>query len=92
MATFEPQFTWKHGVISEKALPIIIWSVNPTKLGKDLIIAHGMTGEGSRLQATTSTELTIKAQQYTKKAEVPKGYQEFIKTFSEEESRRYPPK
>ncbi len=92
MATFEPQFTWKHGVISEKALPIIIWSVNPTKLGKDLIIAHGMTGEGSHLQATTSTELTIKAQQYTKKAEVPKDYQEFIKTFSKEESRRYPPK
>jgi len=40
MATFEPQFTWKYRVISEKALPIIIWSVNPSIPGKDPIIAH----------------------------------------------------
>ncbi len=40
MAAFKPQFTWKNGVISEKALPIIIWSVNPSILGKDPIIAH----------------------------------------------------
>jgi len=39
-----------------------------------------------------STELAIKAQQYTKKVEVPAEYQQFAKVFSEEESRRYPPK
>jgi len=39
-----------------------------------------------------STELAIKAQQYTKKAEVPTPYQRFSKIFSEEESKRYPPK
>jgi len=47
----------------------------------------GMTEE-CRLQATTSTELAIKAQQYTKKVEVPAEYQQFAKVFSEEESKR----
>ena len=45
-----------------------------------------------RLRATTSTELAIKAQQYTQKVEVPKEYHQFTKLFSEEESKRYPPK
>jgi len=44
------------------------------------------------LRATTSTELAIKAQQYTKKVEIPKMYNEFAKVFSEDESKRYPPK
>jgi len=44
------------------------------------------------LKATTSTELAIKAQQYTKKVEVPTEYRQFAKVFSEEESKRYPPK
>ena len=72
MAAFEPQFTWKNGVISEKELPIILRSVNPFIPGKDPIIARMKgTEEDSRLAATTSTELAIKAQQYTKKVEVP---------------------
>jgi len=45
-----------------------------------------------QIQATTSTKLAIKAQQYTKKVEVPTEYRQFAKIFSEEESRRYPPK
>ncbi len=40
MAAFEPQFTWRNGVISENALPIIIQSVNPSILGRDPIIAR----------------------------------------------------
>ncbi len=48
--------------------------------------------EEHRLQATTSTELAIKAQQYTKRVEVPTAYQQFAKIFSEEESKHYPPK
>ncbi len=40
-----------------------------------------------RVQAMTSTELAIKAQQYTKKVEVPVEYQQFAKVFSEEESK-----
>ncbi len=40
MAAFEPQFSWKNGVISEKELPIILRSVNPFIPGKDPIIAQ----------------------------------------------------
>ncbi len=75
MAAFEPQFTWKNGVINEKELPVILQSVNPFIPGKDPIIARvrGIEHE-SRLAATTSTELAIQAQQYTKKVEVPTEY------------------
>jgi len=93
MAAFEPQFTWKNGIISEKALPIIIQSVNLSILGKDPIIACIQdTLDQCHLQATTSTELAIKAQQYVNKVEIPKDYQKFTKVFSKEESKRYPPK
>ncbi len=37
-------------------------------------------------------ELTIQAQQYTKKTKIPEGYQQFTKVFSEEESKCYLPK
>src|SRR6266702_2095058 len=89
MAVLEPQFTWKNGTIHEQALPIIIQSVNPSQIIGDQIIAQTQT---SQVRATTSTELAIKAQQYTKKVEVPQEYQKFAKVFSEEESKCYPPK
>ena len=93
MAAFEPQFTWKNGVISKKELPIILQSVNPFIPGKDLVIAQVEgSNNDNHVQATTSTELAIKAQQYTKKVEVPTEYRQFAKVFSEEESKRYPPK
>src|SRR6266702_2503961 len=91
MAAFEPQFTWKNGVINEKELPIILWSVNPFIHEKDPIIAR-VKGEESQLKATTPTELAIKAQQYTKTVDVPTEYQQFAKVFSEQESKRFPPK
>jgi len=90
MAAFEPQFTWKNGVINEKELPIILKSINPFIPGKDPIIAR--ITDNSRLAATTSTELAIKAQQYTKRVEVLTEYQHFAKVFSEQESKRFPPK
>ena len=93
MAAFEPQFTWRNGVINERELPIILWSVNPFIPGKDPIIAQIKgTKDDSWLAATTSTELAIQAQQYTKKVEVPKEYQQFAKVFSEQESKRFLPK
>ncbi len=93
MAAFEPKFAWKNGVINEKELPIILWSVNPFVPGKDPIIARleGTKSDG-QLRATTSTELAIKAQQYTKKVEILTEYQQFDKVFSEQESKRFPPK
>src|SRR6266702_1103969 len=88
MAAFEPQFTWRQGVIDERELPIILRSVNPSIPGKDPIIAQGKSTENdSRLTATTSTELAIQAQQYTKKVEVPAEYRQFAKIFSEQESK-----
>jgi len=85
MAAFEPQFAWRNGVIHERELPIILQSVNPSVQVKDPIIAR-IKGD-SQLKATTSTELAIKAQQYTKKVEVPTEYQQFTKVFSEQESK-----
>ncbi len=91
MAAFEPQFTWRNGVINERELPIILQSVNPFTPGKDPIIARAK-GMDSRLAAVTSTELAIQAQQYTKRVEVPMEYQRFTKVFSEQESKQFPPK
>jgi len=76
LATFKPQFNWASAVINEKALPVIIRSTNPQIPGKDPIIAKTWT-QNSHLQATTSTKLTIKAQQYTQKAKVPDHYQKY---------------
>jgi len=91
MAAFEPKFTWKHGIIHEKELPVILRSVNPFIPGKGPITAQIREGD-CRVQATTSTELAIKAQQYTKKVEVLDDYRQFASIFSEEDSKRYPPK
>ncbi len=93
MAAFEPRFTWKNGVIHERELPIIIQSVNPSLIGNDPINTQIRgANDDLYLRATTSTELAIKVQQYMKKVEVPTEYQQFAKVFSEEESKRYPPK
>ena len=93
MATFEPKFTWKNSIIHEKELPIILWSVNPSTPEKGPIITRIQgTEDNCQGRATTSTKLAIKAQQYTKKVEVPAEYQQFSKVFSKEESKRYPPK
>ena len=99
LSTFKPQFDWTHAVIHEKALPIVIQSVNPHIPGKEPIIAATKTqqtifGEFLQkhtIQATTSTDLAIAVQQYTQKVEVPKNYHKFAKVFSEEESKWYPP-
>src|SRR6266568_7878111 len=40
MAAFEPKFTWKHGTIHEKELPVILRSVNPFIPGKGPITAQ----------------------------------------------------
>ncbi len=93
MAAFEPKFVWKYSIINKKELPIILRSVNPSIPGKGPIITRiREMGDNCHTRATTSTELAIKAQQYTKKVEVLAEYQQFAKVFSKEESKRYPPK
>ncbi len=44
------------------------------------------------INATTATDLVVVAQQYTTKTTIPSEYQKYAKVFSEEESKRYPPK
>jgi len=91
LSTFEPQFNWASAVINEEALPIVVRSVNPRIPGKEPIIASTMSRD-IKVKATTSTEMAITAQQYVTKNEVPKDYQKYMRVFSEEESKRYPPK
>jgi hypothetical protein len=48
-------------------------------------------GEPSVIR-NASVDLAVAAQQYTKQVEIPKEYQKFAKVFSEEESKRFPPR
>src|SRR6266702_7777394 len=99
LTTFEPQFNWADAVICETALPIVIRSVNPCIPGEELIIVKTNTQEeyirviqDHTIKATMATDLAIAAQQYQKAVTIPKEYQKYHKVFSEEESKRYPPK
>src|ERR1700761_4211260 len=101
LAAYEPRFIWKDATIGEEALPVIIRSINPTLPRQrptilrtaleelKVRILHQLE-EQSTLH-TTSTDLAIKAGQYTKKVEIPPQYQKFAKVFSKEESQHFPP-
>ncbi len=99
LALYKLKFSWKYATIDETTLPIILRSINP-QLPHELIIGHTNKDKEEIIRTlklectvrTTATELTIQAQQYTTKMEVPKEYQDFAKVFSKEESKRYPPK
>ncbi len=99
LATYEPKFSWKYATIDETMLPVVLRSINPQTTPKS-IIAQTNSEKGEivavlELQCsikTTATELAIQAQQYMTKKDVPKEYGDFTKVFSEEESKRYPPK
>jgi uncharacterized membrane protein len=78
LATFEPKFNWRHAVIDERMLPVIISSVNPRIIRPQPVIATLMTNEEKHsiirtleTQSTirgVSTELAIQAGQNTKAA------------------------
>ncbi len=99
LAAYEPKFNWKYATINETTLPVVLRSINPqTNLGstiaptsseKEEIVAQL---ESQSSIKTTAMELAIQAQQYTTKKEIPREYEGFAKVFSEEESKRYPPK
>ncbi len=99
LATYEPKFNWKYATIDKSTLPIVLRSVNP-QLAPESIIAQTDSKKEEIVAAlelessikTMATELAIQAQQYTMKREVPEDYKDFAKVFSEEESKRYPPK
>ncbi len=100
LAAYKPKFSWKHATIDETTLPIVLRSINPHQIPQESIIAHTNKDKEDIVCAlgmqctiqTMATELAIQAQQYTTKAKVPKEYKDFVKVFSEEESKCYPPK
>ncbi len=99
LATYEPKFNWKYATIDETTLPVVLRSINPQTNPKSIIAQTNSEKEEivATLKSqcsirTTATELAIQAQQYTTKREVPEEYKRFAKVFSEEESKRYPPK
>ena len=95
LATFEPKFSWVHGTIDVKNLPIVLRSVNPTqehstiaRTTKEEIVSQLMEECGIR---GTSTDLAIKAHDVQKKTTIPSKYKCFTSVFSDEESQCFPP-
>jgi hypothetical protein len=99
LASFEPRFSWRHAVIDERALPVIISSINPRIIRPRPVITATLMEEEKRHIVHTldsqvqgvSTELAIQAGQNQVAAEVPKVYQQFAKLFSSEASSRFLP-
>jgi hypothetical protein len=105
LSTYEPRFSWKHGTINKSNLPIILRTINLHNK-KEVVLRYLSTDKQDSIVAelerevggeppaihNASVELTVAAQQYTKKVEIPKEYEVFAKVFSEEESQRFPPR
>jgi hypothetical protein len=87
LATFEPRFNWKSAVINERALPIIISSVNPRILRQQPTIAAGLSEDTKQsivrqLDAechvrSVATDLAIEAGAEQHEATLPDEYKEF---------------
>jgi hypothetical protein len=104
LSTYEPRFSWKHGTIDESNLPIVLQTINPHDR-KDVVLQYLSTNKRAEIVRelerevggeppiirNASVKLAVAAQQYTKKAEIPREYQKFTKVFSEEESKQFPP-
>ena len=95
LAMFEPNFSWAHGTIDVKNLPIVLRSINPMK--ERSTIAR-TTKKEAVLQPTeecgargASTDLAIKAHSEQKEVVIPPEYRCFASVFSDEESQRFPP-
>jgi hypothetical protein len=105
LALFEPKFSWRHAIIDERMLPVVISSVNPRIIRPRPVIAATLSKEGKRHIVCTlesqvtpqsairgvSTELAIQAGQNQVAAEIPKVYEQFAKLFSSEASSQFPP-
>ena len=92
LAMFEPSFSWAHGTIDVRNLPIVLRSVNPTQehstIARTKTARRLIEGCGAR---GASTNLAIKAHDGQKKTTIPPEYQCFASVFSNEESQRFPP-
>jgi hypothetical protein len=105
LAAYEPRFSWRHGTIDEKQLPIVLRTINPTK-PREVVVRYLSTDERENIVAelqeqcsgepptirNAAVDLTVATQQYTKKVEIPLEYKRFAKVFSKEESQKFPPR
>jgi len=107
LSTFEPQFSWKDGVIDTTLLPVVIKSldwhtlvlrptIQATRIGRTVTEEAkqkivDILTEESQI-GSIATDLAIKAEQYTEKVKVPEKYHRHHHVFSEEAAQRFPPK
>jgi hypothetical protein len=105
LSTFEPKFSWRNSTIDIATLPIVIRSLDwrhaysrPTiarimTSDEKMSIVHELEGESGNEHITIrgiSTDLAVKAQQYTKEVPIPPEYQRHARVFNNEESQRFP--
>jgi hypothetical protein len=55
LTAYEPRFSWCHGTIDEKQLPIILRTINPTK-PRDVILHYLSTDEREKIVAELQKE------------------------------------
>jgi hypothetical protein len=99
LSAFEPKFSWTHGTINEKALPVVIKSKRP-EFSKE-VLAHLLSEtDKHNIIATLEQQCTIRSMATdlaiatgpVKEVAIPKEYEKFAKVFSKEESHKFPPK
>ena len=105
LAAYKPRFSWKHGTINEGNLPVVLKTIRPTDQWD--VLTHYLSTEaqnttvawsreeshhGPPVIRSATVELVVAARQQTLKPVIPNEYQQFASLFSEEESRRFPPR
>ena len=99
LSAFEPKFSWTHGTIDKKALPVVIKSKR-LEFNKDILTHLLSETDKFNIIATLEEQCVIKSMATdlaitagpAKEVAIPKEYKEFAKVFSKEESRKFPPK
>jgi hypothetical protein len=84
MLAYKPRFSWCHGTIDEKQIPIVLCTINPLK-PRDIVVRYLTTNEqidivaelekdcGHKLPTihNAAVNLAVAAEQYTKKVNIP---------------------
>ena len=103
LATYEPKVSWRDATLGNDVLPVIVQSLSPKPppLETNDTYARRLNPEETRriveeltsdsMANSTSTQLTIAAQQYTVKTALPPEYAKYARLFDEEVSHRFPP-
>jgi hypothetical protein len=61
LASFKPRFSWRHAIIDERNLPVIISSINPRIIKQQPVIATTLTEEEKcHIVRTLESQSTIR--------------------------------